>query len=69
MSAYPALLSREDAANALSVSLRSIDTLIASGDLPVVRLGRAVRIKPAAIDYLVDSRESRINPRQKRKRA
>ena len=68
MNTYSALLSRQDAAIALSVSLRSIDSLIASGDLPVVRLGRAVRIKPSAIDYLVDSRESRINPRKKRNR-
>jgi len=44
----PILLTRQDAARLLSVSLRSIDGWIASGAIPVVRKGlRCVRIRYA----------------------
>lgn len=59
------LLNREDAKVRLAVSLRTIDELISSGDLPVIRLGRSVRIRPSAIDYLIEARETRVNPRKK----
>ncbi|GAA5130804.1 helix-turn-helix domain-containing protein [Luteolibacter yonseiensis] len=59
------LLNRKDVGARLHVSLRTVDELIASGDLPVVRLGRAVRIRPSAIDYLIEARETRVNPRKK----
>lgn len=62
------LLHRKEAGALLSVSLRTVDELIATGDLPVVRLGRAVRIRPAAIDRLIDARESRRNPKTAPKR-
>jgi excisionase family DNA binding protein len=58
------LIDRRAAATALNVSLRTVDELIHSGDLPVVRLGRAVRIRPSAIDYLIEAREVRNNPRK-----
>ncbi len=59
------LLNRKEAGTILGVSLRTVDELVSSGDLPVVRLGRAVRIRPSAIDYLIEARESRTNPRKK----
>lgn len=60
--ATPLLLTRFDAATALAVSLRTVDELIARGDLPVVRLGGCVRIRPSAIDYLIEARESKSRP-------
>lgn len=60
------LLNRKEAGTILGVSLRTIDDLISTGDLPVVRLGRAVRIKPAAIDYLIEARETRGNKKNRR---
>lgn len=59
------LLNRKEAGTILGVSLRTIDELVSSGDLPVVRLGRSVRIRPSAIDYLIEARETRANPRKK----
>ena len=57
------LLNRKDAGSQLAVSLRTVDELISSGNLPVVRLGRAVRIRQSAIDYLIEANETRRNPR------
>ena len=53
------LLTRRDAAKQLRVSLRTVDSLIATGDIPVVRIGSAVRIRPAALERLVDARETK----------
>lgn len=58
------LLNRKEAVTRLNVSLRSLDELIAKGDLPVVRLGRSVRIRPSAIEYLIEARETRANPKK-----
>jgi excisionase family DNA binding protein len=44
----------------MGVSLRSVDKLIACGDLPVVRLGRAVRVRRVSLDRLIAARESRV---------
>jgi excisionase family DNA binding protein len=54
------LLTREEAAEALSQSVRTLDYLIASGELPAVRIGRSVRIRPSAIEYFIEARESRV---------
>ena len=59
------LMTRQEAAESLSVSIRKLDLLIASGDLPVVRMGKAVRVRPSAIEYFIEARESRMNPRKK----
>ena len=59
------LLNRKEAGTILGVSLRTIDSLISTGDLPVVRLGKAVRIRPSALEYLIEARETRTNPRAK----
>lgn len=58
------LLSRKEAGTILHVSLRTIDEFISTGDLPVVRLGRSVRIRPSALDFLIEGRETRANPRR-----
>lgn len=58
------LLDRHQAKKALNLSLATIDRLIARGELPVVRFGRAVRIRPSTIKNILDaggitSREAR----------
>ena len=54
------LLTRKEAAITLGVSLRTVDELISTGDLPVVRLAKkCVRIRPSALDYLIEARETR----------
>jgi excisionase family DNA binding protein len=62
--AVPALLTRPEAAHVLGISLRATDTLIASGELKVVRLGANVRIRPSAIEYLLEARETRSQSRR-----
>jgi excisionase family DNA binding protein len=59
------LLNRKDASTFLCVSLRTVDELISTGDIPVVRLGRSVRIRPAALDCLIEANETRTNPNRK----
>jgi excisionase family DNA binding protein len=63
------LLTRIEAAEALNLSPRTIDGLLASGDLPAVRVGRSVRIRPSAIDYFIESRETRKNPQRAKTKA
>ena len=46
------LLTADDAAQILNVSLRTVRRLIAQKKLPIVRLGRAVRIRPEALNAL-----------------
>lgn len=52
------LLTRHEAAQSLSVSLRMVDDLVKRGDLAAVRIGRSVRIRPSAIENFVEARES-----------
>jgi excisionase family DNA binding protein len=59
------LMTRSEAAEALALSVRMIDELVKSGDLPTVRIGRSVRFRPSALEYFVEARESRMNPRKK----
>ena len=63
MTAAP-LLTRQQAAASLGVSLRTIDNLATSGDLPTIRIGAAVRIRPSALEYFCEAHESR-KPRRK----
>jgi excisionase family DNA binding protein len=44
------LLSRRDAAQSLSISLRTLDHLIAGGKLTVRHIGRRVLIEPAELE-------------------
>jgi excisionase family DNA binding protein len=43
-------LTKQDAADYLKVSKRTIDNLMASGSLPFIKLGRIVRFPKSAID-------------------
>ncbi len=49
----PRLVTVPRAAELLAVSPRLVWRLIASGDLDVVRLGRATRVKVESIDQLI----------------
>jgi len=48
-----ALLAAGDVAKTLALSVRSVRRLIASGELPSVRLGRAVRVRQIDVDALI----------------
>ena len=53
---HPALLTVEQAATRLAVSQRTVRRLVASGQLPAVRLGRLVRVSPVMLEaYLATS--------------
>ena len=65
MLALSQLMTRSEAAEALALSVRMIDELVKSGDLPTVRIGRSVRFRPCALEFFVEARESRMNPRRK----
>lgn len=54
------------AAEALGVSLRTVATLIADGELKVIRIGTAVRIRSSAIDYFCESRETSLSAKRRK---
>jgi excisionase family DNA binding protein len=63
------LLTRPEAAKALSVSVRTLDELTRTGDLPHVGIGRSIRFRPSSVDYFIEARESRgKRPVQKAKK-
>ena len=47
------LITVDAVAEALSLSGRTVRRMIASGELPVVRLGRAVRVRQLDLDALI----------------
>jgi excisionase family DNA binding protein len=49
----PALLTRAEASRFLSLSPRKLDQLAASGELPRVKIGAAVRFDPADLEAFV----------------
>ena len=55
----PRLLSREDLAQAWGTSTRTIDRLVASGELSAVRIGRSVRFRPADIEPWLEQQAKR----------
>lgn len=57
---YP--LTRHEAARRLALSLRATDNLLAGGQLPFYKLGRAVRIDPADLDSFLANRK--VNARK-----
>jgi len=61
------LLDRHQAAAQLGVSLRTIDNLIASGDLAAIHIGRSVRLRQSALEYFCEAHESRRNPKTGRR--
>ena len=48
------LLTVDDVATMLRLSPRTVRRMIAVGRLPVIRLGRAVRVHPAALAKLLE---------------
>ena len=69
MIATQPLLTRKEAAESLGQSTLKIDMLIASGELPAVRIGRSVRVRPSAIEHFIEARESRVKIKVKRRAA
>ena len=51
--AHSALMSVADVANALPISIRTVRRMIAAGDIPIVRIGRAVRIRRVDVEALI----------------
>ena len=47
------LLSAEAVGELLSVSVRTVRRMIASGEIPIVRIGRVVRIRRVDIEALI----------------
>lgn len=62
------LLTRHESAAYITTCLRTLDEKIASGDIPVIRIGKAIRIRRSALDAFLEASESRANPKR-RKRA
>lgn len=64
-SSHPApLLKREEVAELLNVSLRHVDTLVSTGELSPVRIGRAVRFRPEEIDSFIEESTESGNSRR-----
>ena len=51
----PRLLTREEAANSLNISTRKLDDLLASKQIPKVRIGASVRIDPNDLRVYIKS--------------
>ena len=49
------LLSVDGVAKALQLSVRTVRRMIASGDLPVIRFGRSVRVHQRDLDAYIGS--------------
>jgi excisionase family DNA binding protein len=47
------LLTAAEVADRLNISLRTVRRLIKNGMLPIVRIGRSVRIRPEALAALI----------------
>lgn len=59
------LVTTKEAADALSVSERTVRYLIANGELaPVVRIGRSVRVPVATLRKYVENRTEDVNARR-----
>jgi len=50
------LLTAERVADHLQLSIRSVRRLIAAGELPSVKIGRLIRVMPAALDAFLAKR-------------
>ena len=61
MTSETKLLNAEDVAEKLQVSLSFAYALMSRGEIPTVRLGRAVRVRPQDLDEYIESSVSRNN--------
>ncbi len=52
----PLLLRTDDVARALGLGRSTVFALMAAGELPVVRIGRSVRVPRAALERWIDER-------------
>lgn len=59
VSGGPSLMTARQVADLIQVSLRTVRRLIADGRLPVVRIGRSVRISKAAVEVLLTEQAGR----------
>lgn len=50
-----ALLTKDEVSDLLGVSTRTVENLMFSKSLSYIKLGRAVRFEPAAVERLLDS--------------
>jgi excisionase family DNA binding protein len=50
----PQLLTRKEVADLLNISLRHLDTLVASGEIVPVRIGRSVRFRPKSVEEFIE---------------
>ena len=50
-------MTAEDVAEQCQTSLRTVRRWIATGQLPVIRLGRAVRVRPEALEMFLNKHE------------
>lgn len=48
------LLKRDEAAEVLNISLRHLDTLVATGEITPVKIGRSVRFRPETIRHFIE---------------
>ena len=55
MTSQTKLLTADDVAEILQVSLSFAYALLSRGELPSVRLGRAVRVRPQDLDEFIES--------------
>jgi len=55
------LLTADDIAQRLQVSKSLAYALMQRGEIPTVRLGRAVRVRPQDLEEFIDSRVSNAN--------
>ena len=60
----PHLLTVPDVALTLKISARTVRRLIEDSRLPVVRIGRLVRIRPADLEAMTGSDSTRQDPRK-----
>jgi len=52
---FPApLLTAAEIAERLNISLRSVRRMLADGSLPFVRIGHLVRVRPEALEALIE---------------
>jgi excisionase family DNA binding protein len=50
-------MTRIEAARSLQVSMKKLDALIKSGSLPVIRMGRSIRIRPESLNAFAAASE------------
>jgi len=52
------LLSRRESATYLAISPRKLDSLVADGDLPKIKIGSCVRIERSDLDAFIAAKKS-----------